>query len=53
MKVDFDQRGSDPMQVLPNVVFDENGFCRKWFLMKVVFDEIFFDERDHVHPNFA
>ena len=24
----------------------------KWFLMKVVFDEIFFDEIDHFRPNF-
>ena len=30
------------------VVFDENGFGLKWFLMKVDFN----DEIDHFHLNF-
>ena len=35
MKVDFDESGFDESG------FDESGFWRKWFLMKVVFDENF------------
>ena len=46
MKLDFDESGSDENG------FDESGFWWEWFLMKVVFDENFFDEIDHFHPNF-
>ena len=37
---------------LMKVVFDESGFLIKVALIKVVFDENFFDEIDHFHPNF-